>query len=76
MNSYMETRKLFLRINPKKIHFLKSILEGYEGLAMMSTIDVKKGLVSVRYAESVQKDVFFLLEDLSLTLRNNSNVES
>ena len=43
---------------------------------MMSTIDVKKGLVSVRYAESVQKDVFFLLEDLSLTLRNNSNVES
>jgi len=76
MNSYMETRKLFLRINPKKIHFLKSILEGYEGLAMMSTIDVKKGLVSVRYAESVQEDVFFLLEDLSLTLRSNSNIES
>lgn len=72
----IETRKLFLRINPKKIHFLKSILEGYEGLAMMSTIDVKKGLVSVRYAESVQEDVFFLLEDLSLTLKNNSNIES
>ncbi|NOR11061.1 MAG: DUF4911 domain-containing protein [Desulfovibrionaceae bacterium] len=72
----METRKLFLRINPAKIHFLKSILEGYEGLAMMSTIDVKQGLVSVRYAESVQEDVFFLLEDLSLTLRSNSNIES
>ena len=43
---------------------------------MMSTIDAKKGLVSVRYAESVQEDVFFLLEDLSLTLRNNSNIES
>ena len=72
----METRKLFLRINPAKIHFLKSILEGYEGLAMMSTIDVKQGLVSVRYAENVQEDVFFLLEDLSLTLRNNSNIEN
>ena len=72
----METRKLFLRINPAKIHFLKSILEGYEGLAMMSTIDVKQGLVSVRYAENVQEDVFFLLEDLSLTLRSNSNIES
>jgi hypothetical protein len=72
----METRKLFLRINPAKIHFLKSILEGYEGLAMMSTIDVKQGLVSVRYAENVQEDVFFLLEVLSLTLRNNSNIEN
>lgn len=69
----METRKLFLRINPEKIHFLKSILEGYEGLAMMSTIDVKQGLVSVRYSERAQKDVFFLLEDLSLKLTNTSN---
>lgn len=43
---------------------------------MMSTIDVKQGLVSVRYAESVQEDVFFLLEDLSLTLRSNSNIEN
>jgi hypothetical protein len=61
----MEINKLFLRINSAKIHFLKSILEGYEGLAMMSTIDVKQGLVSVRYSEKAQKDVVLLLEDLS-----------
>jgi hypothetical protein len=65
----MNTNKLILRINPAKIHFLKSIFEGYEGLAMMSTIDVKQGLVSVRYSEKAQKDVVFLLEDLSVILK-------
>ncbi|MBC8317792.1 MAG: DUF4911 domain-containing protein [Desulfobulbaceae bacterium] len=61
----MQTKKLYLRINPAKIHFFKSILEGYEGLAMMSTLDGKQGLVSVRYSEEAQRDVLLLLEDLS-----------
>jgi len=71
----METNKLFLRINPAKIHFLKSIIEGYEGLAMMSTIDVKQGLVSVRYSEKAQKDVLFLLEDLSSILKKEHQAD-
>ena len=64
-----ETRKLFLLINPEKIHFLKSILEGYDGLAMMSTLDGKKGLILIRYPESAQRDVYLLLENLASSLK-------
>lgn len=62
---------LFLRIKPEKIHFFKSILEGYDGLAMMSTIDVRQGLVSVRYSDAAQKDVIALLSALSPTLKSS-----
>jgi len=42
---------------------------------MMSTIDVKQGLVSVRYSEKAQKDVLFLLEDLSSILKKEHQAD-
>jgi hypothetical protein len=70
----MRMLTLFLRINPEKIHFFKSILEGYDGLAMMSTIDVSLGLVLVRYSEPAQRDVIALLSSLAPTLKASDQV--
>jgi hypothetical protein len=54
-----------LRIEPSRIHYLKFILEGYDGLAMLSTIDPRQGIVRVRFPVEVKHEVFALLRDLA-----------
>lgn len=38
----------FLRIRPEKISWLKFILEGYDGLAVLSTLARETGLVRIQ----------------------------
>lgn len=57
-----------LVINPAKIAFLRFILEGYDGLATLSTLDEKTGLVILRYCPEVANEVAALLADLSPAL--------
>jgi len=50
---------IYLNINKKKIGFIRFILEGYDGLAIVTTIDVKKGHIKLitplsRYQECVE----------------------
>lgn len=59
---------LCLRIMPGRIGYLKFLLEGYDGLAMLTTLDATTGLVRLyvhrsRYAEAVR-----LLESLAVEL--------
>ncbi|MBU4260639.1 MAG: DUF4911 domain-containing protein [Proteobacteria bacterium] len=68
MTCLSETRKLYLRINPCRIHYLKFLLEGYDGMAILSTIDVQSGLVVVRYPSYSQAILFELLADLAADL--------
>jgi hypothetical protein len=53
---------LQLQISPDKIHFLKFILEGYDGLAILSTVDAKQGVVEIRFPPEAEKDVSDLLK--------------
>jgi len=63
-----ETQKLYLLINPSRIHYLKFLLEGYDGMAILSTIDVQSGLVVIRYPLNSQTVLFELLGDLAVDL--------
>lgn len=56
---------LYLRIAPCRIHFLRFILEGYDGLAILSTVDVRGGLVLIRYPDTNAPVLFALLSDLA-----------
>ncbi|MBM9613548.1 DUF4911 domain-containing protein [Desulfobulbus rhabdoformis] len=38
----------YLRIRPEKISWLRFIFEGYDGLAIVSTIAAKQGLVRIQ----------------------------
>jgi len=40
----------FYRIAPESFHFLKFILEGYDNLAMMSSISNTRGIIRIRCA--------------------------
>lgn len=68
MTYLSETSKLYLRIDPSRIVYLKFLLEGYDGLAILSTIDAHTGLVLIRYSGDVQAVLFELLADLAADL--------
>ena len=55
---------LFLRIRPNRIHFLKFILEAYEGLAVLSVDRPKEGLIYIRFDQDNGREVMALLNSL------------
>lgn len=59
-----ECSSLCLQISHERIHFLKFILEGYDGLAVLSTLDRQQGLVELRFPPEMENDLSLLLEDL------------
>lgn len=69
-------KKLFLRIGPEKYHFLKFILEGYDNLALLSSVENKKGLVVLRYGEGNEKEIFGLLSSIANSLLTSNRLEN
>jgi len=61
----MNCKNLYLRISSSRIAYLRFVLEGYDGLAILSTFDAGDGIVLVRYPHSSEKDVLALLGDLA-----------
>lgn len=60
-----ELAVLDMRIAPDRIHFFKFILEGYDGLAMLSTINPHQGHVRLRFSDSAHDELHSLLLDLA-----------
>lgn len=53
------------RIDASQIHFLKFILEAYDNVAFMSTVDRTQGVVDIIYPEPFDTDVRDLLASLA-----------
>ncbi len=56
----LEMIRYYFYIDPREIYYFKFILEGYDGLGVINTIDRESGLIRVIVSES-QKDVFDML---------------
>ena len=56
--------RFFFRIDPSKVYFLRFILEGYDNLFVLSTIDRQDGLVEVHYVESAMDDLCTILTEI------------
>ncbi len=54
----------YYRVDRHKIHYLKFILEGYDGVAVMRTLDPKKGLVVLHIGLGCEREVDMIIEDL------------
>jgi len=65
----MYLKSLFLRIDPARYHFLKFILEAYDGLCLLSTVPDKKGCVCIRYPKEQTEKLFALLSSLANSLK-------
>ncbi|MCP4107289.1 MAG: DUF4911 domain-containing protein [Desulfobacteraceae bacterium] len=60
----METTKKFYRVDRREIGFLKFIIEAYDGIATMTTVDSETGLVMFRIAPGCEEDLKMILNDL------------
>ena len=56
--------KFTLRIDPSSVYFFRFILEGYDNLFMLGTLDQLAGLVEVRAVKSSVKDFLLILRSL------------
>ncbi|RWX52325.1 hypothetical protein VU01_102011 [Candidatus Electrothrix marina] len=51
----------YLRVRPDRIALFRFLLEGYDGLAVLSTMDAKQGLVRLIVPESRYAELWLLL---------------
>ena len=65
MNLIPEETVLYYRVSRKDLVFLKFILEAYEGMSTMSTVDNRAGIVRISIPDGFVADVKGLLESLS-----------
>lgn len=56
--------KRFFRLAPPEIAFLRFVLEGYDGLVFLRTLDPREALVEIAYAPACTGDAEFLLAAL------------
>ena len=63
------TVKRYYRIDRGQIHFLKFILEGYDGVAVLRTLDPQKGLVVLHIGPGCQRMVDMIIQDLQRDIR-------
>lgn len=61
----MQSQKRYFRIDKRQIAYLRFILEGYEGIATLTTVDPEAGRVLLRVPEGCEREVDTLLADLA-----------
>ena len=61
----METANRYYQLASRDLVYMKFILEAYEGLSTMSTIDGKRGIVRVNYPVPFAADIAALMEALA-----------
>jgi len=61
---------LYLRISPGRFHFLKFIIEAYDNIAILSSVDNREGIVVLRYSEGHKKELFGLIGSIATKLIN------
>lgn len=60
----METRRFLFRVRPQEIAYLRSTLESYDGMAVVSTVDPAEAVIEVRVAPDCEVPIFELLDHL------------
>ena len=60
----MKSRRIRLTIKPARMAWLKYLLESYEGLALMTTLDAASGLVELSPGVGAEGDLIGLLRDV------------
>ena len=54
-----------LRINPYAVFFVKYIIEAYDNLYQITTLDIDTGLVEIKAASGTEEQLVEILESIS-----------
>jgi len=60
----LESIKRYYRIDRREINFIKCILEAYDGIAMLTTVDPEAGIVLLHISSGCENDVDMIFQDL------------
>ncbi len=60
----VETVKRYYRVDRREIAFLRFILEAYDGIAVLETLDSQSGIIVFHIAPGCETDVEAILQDL------------
>ena len=60
---------LRIRIDSEQIYFLKFILEAYDNLTIMSTVDRIEGVMELKYPPELEEDVKGVLQSMAQRLK-------
>ncbi len=72
----MEITKKYYQVDKKEIAYIKFILEAYEGISILTTIDSSEGIIVLRIAPGCLEEVEIVLNDLRKTISIESvNIE-
>ena len=61
----MDSHNRYFRVQNRDLVYMKFILEAYEGLSTMSTVDGKRGIVRVSYPAPFAGEIDLLMTALS-----------
>ncbi|MCD6224082.1 MAG: DUF4911 domain-containing protein [Deltaproteobacteria bacterium] len=64
----LKTIKKYFRIERREICFLKFIIEAYDGIAVLTTIDPAKGIIVINIAPGCEEEVEMIIKDLKQTI--------
>lgn len=64
----METLKKYYRIDRRNISFLRFIFEGYDGIALVTTINADQGVIKLSIAPGCMEEVGSVLNKLKKTI--------
>ncbi|MBW1698705.1 MAG: DUF4911 domain-containing protein [Deltaproteobacteria bacterium] len=62
----MKTRKYLYRVNRKEICYIQAILEGYDGLATMSTLNPGEAIIEIAVSPGRENELEMLIYNLGL----------
>ncbi|HEX3010982.1 MAG TPA: DUF4911 domain-containing protein [Syntrophomonadaceae bacterium] len=61
--------KIYAVLAPEKIDMLSKLIEGFEGLGIVSTIDQHKGLVLIRTTADTAEDLLEVLKHMPFSVQ-------
>jgi putative protease len=59
---------IYLRINPKHVHYLNRVMEGYEYLGIVSTVNRNAGIVIIRTTADTVNEVRNIVAHLDIPI--------
>ncbi len=64
MKIQVSIKAIEVKIDPKKVYLLRFILEGYDNLFVLSTLDNKMGIVKIDYCQSERHLLWEILREI------------
>lgn len=65
----MENDAVYIEISPHDVNYVNRILEGYEYLGVLTTLDARRAVCCIRSTADTRQDVIDILGTLGLPVR-------